>query len=108
MKQNIISLIFGIVALSCVLAAIITSIWLRDYSPMIPETANDTLTFARAYGTTAVIMNAVYAFFGIGCGLVAILVGRKGTQGSRMRMLGIIWGITGIVGTAIILIISLV
>ena len=108
MKQNIISLIFGIVAISCVLAAIITLISLKEYVPMVPTTANDPLTFERVYSLTEIILNAVFAFFGIGCGLVALLVGRKGTSGSRMRMIGIIWGITGIAGSVIMLVVCFV
>lgn len=107
MKQNIISLVFGIIALSFAFSAVVALLYLQQISgSMSFSQSYDPETLTKAVRLSKVIMNAVFAFFGIGCGLVAVLVGRNGTEGSNMRKIGTIMGITGMVGTAVLLIVS--
>lgn len=107
MKQNIIALIFGIIALSFAFSEIGTLIYLQMFSGrLVLSDSYNPATMEQAIHMAKVIMSVVFALFGIGCGLVAVLVGRNGTEGSRMRKIGTILGITGMVGTAVLLIVS--
>lgn len=109
MKQNIISLIFGIIALSFALSAVVVLFYMQQFSgmPYTQFNIDNPELFSRAFGTAKIAMNAIFAVFGIGCGLVALLVGRNGIPGSNMRKIGMVMGVTGMVGTAVLLVASL-
>ena len=111
MKQNIISLVFGIIALSFALSAVVALSYMQQFfgdSALSQYSFRDPEIISQAAQMGKTIMCAVFAFFGVGCGLTAVLVGRNGTEGSNMRKAGMIMGVTGMVGTVVLLVVSLI
>ena len=111
MKQNIISLIFGIISLSFGLSSIVTTLYLQRFSGAMSTyqyyDINNSEVLNQALQTTSTATSIVLAIFGIGCGLVALLVGRNGVQGSKMRSSGMIMGGIGLALTVVGLLIAI-